>query len=326
MIKLFGRYLRSKAGIVLLFVLFAAVLAFSFTLYHLPAEAVLYPAALCVILGLAALVIGFIHTLHMHKLISDIREMDTELPEVRNVEAADYREIVCLLREQNREARTRAETDMAAMMDYYTLWVHQIKTPIASMRLRLQEEDTPQARVLLSDLGRIERYVSMVLTYLRLEGSSTDYVIREYDLDSILRPVFKQFAGEFISRKLKLDYTPVNVKVLTDEKWLSFVVEQLLSNALKYTPKGSVSVYLEEPSVLCIRDTGIGIAPEDLPRVFDRSYTGLTGRADRRASGLGLSLCKQVCDNLGHGISIESAPDLGTTVRVDLGTRKLNIE
>ena len=217
MFKLLGRYLRSKAGTVLLFVLFAAVMAFSFTLYHLPAEAVLYPAALCAILGLTALVIGFIHTLHMHKLISDIREMDTELPEVRNIEAADYREIVRLLQEQSRDVRTRAETDMAAMMDYYTLWVHQIKTPIASMRLRLQEEDTPQARVLLSDLSRIERYVSMVLTYLRLEGGSTDYVIREYDLDSILRPVFKQFAGEFISRKLKLDYTPVNVKVLTDE-------------------------------------------------------------------------------------------------------------
>ena len=215
---------------------------------------------------------------------------------------------------------------MNAMMDYYTLWAHQIKTPIASMSLRLQEEDTAQSRALLSDLGRIERYVSMVLTYLRLEGSSTDYVIRKTDLDSVLRPVFKQFAGEFISRKLKLDYTPVNVNVLTDEKWLSFVVEQLLSNALKYTPKGSVSVYLEEPSVLCIRDTGIGIAPEDLPRVFERSYTGLTGRADKRASGLGLSLCKRVCDNLGHGITIESVPGQGTTVRVDLGTRKVNIE
>ena len=252
--------------------------------------------------------------------------MDTELPEVRDVEAADYREIVRLLREQNREARTRAETEMSAMMDYYTLWAHQIKTPIASMRLRLQEDDTPQARLLLADLGRIERYVSMVLTYLRLEGSSTDYVIRETDLDSILRPVFKQFAGEFISRKLKLDYTPVNKRVLTDEKWLAFVVEQLLSNALKYTPAGTVSVYLEEPAVLCIRDTGIGIAPEDLPRVFERSYTGLTGRADKRASGLGLSLCRQVCDRLGHGLSIESAPDQGTTVRVDLGTRKLDIE
>ena len=324
--KLFIQYLRSKAVILLLFVCFAGIMAFSFTLYHLPTEAVLYPAALCAVLGLIALIIDYVRTLHMHKLISALQEMDTALPEVRNVEAADYREIVRLLRERNREAHTRAATDMNAMMDYYTLWAHQIKTPIASMRLRLQEEDTAQARVLLADLGRIERYVSMVLTYLRLEGSSTDYVIRETDLDSILRPVFKQFAGEFISRKLKLDYTPINIKVLTDEKWLSFVVEQLLSNALKYTRKGSVSVYLEEPSVLCIRDTGIGIAPEDLPRVFERSYTGLTGRADKRASGLGLSLCKKVCDNLGHGLTIESAPDQGTTVRLDLGTRKLNIE
>ena len=296
--KLLGRYLRSKAPAILLFEL----------------------------LVLAAMAVGFLRALRMHKLLSCLREMDTELPEVRDVEAADYREIVRLLREQNREARTRTETEMSAMMDYYTLWAHQIKTPIASMRLRLQEEDTPQARTLLADLGRIERYVSMVLTYLRLEGSSTDYVIRETDLDSVLRPVFKQFAGEFISRKLKLDYTPVSKRVLTDEKWLSFVSEQLLSNALKYTPAGSVSVYLEEPAVLCVRDTGIGIAPEDLPRVFERSYTGLTGRADKRASGLGLSLCKQVCDRLGHGLTIESAPDRGTTVRVDLGTRKIDIE
>ena len=324
--KLLGRYLRSKAPAILLFALFAGIMAFSFSLYHLPVRAVLYPAALCALLGLAALAVGFLRALRMHKLLSCLREMDTELPEVRDVEAADYREIVRLLREQNREARTRTETEMSAMMDYYTLWAHQIKTPIASMRLRLQEEDTPQARTLLADLGRIERYVSMVLTYLRLEGSSTDYVIRETDLDSVLRPVFKQFAGEFISRKLKLDYTPVSKRVLTDEKWLSFVIEQLLSNALKYTPAGSVSVYLEEPAVLCVRDTGIGIAPEDLPRVFERSYTGLTGRADKRASGLGLSLCKQVCDRLGHGLTIESAPDRGTTVRVDLGTRKIDIE
>ena len=324
--KLLIQYLRSRAASILLFVLFAGIMAFSFSLYHLPVRAVLYPAVLCALLGLAALAVGFLRALRMHKLISGLREMDTELPEVRDVEAADYREIVRLLREQNREARTRTETEMSAMMDYYTLWAHQIKTPIASMRLRLQEEDTPQARTLLADLGRIERYVSMVLTYLRLEGSSTDYVIRETDLDSVLRPVFKQFAGEFISRKLKLDYTPVSKRVLTDEKWLSFVIEQLLSNALKYTPAGSVSVYLEEPAVLCVRDTGIGIAPEDLPRVFERSYTGLTGRADKRASGLGLSLCKQVCDRLGHGLTIESAPDRGTTVRVDLGTRKIDIE
>ena len=324
--KLFLRYLKSKFPSILLFAAFTGMLLFSFSLYHLPAEAVLYPVILCLLLGLALLAVGFIRTRRRHKVLISLREMEEALPEVTDVEAEDYRELVRLLREENREARTKAETEMRAMMEYYTLWAHQIKTPIASMRLRLQEEDTPRARTLLADLGRIERYVSMVLTYLRLEGSSTDYVIRETDLDSVLRPVFKQFAGEFISRKLKLDYTPITTRVLTDEKWLSFVMEQLLSNALKYTPAGSVSVYLEEPATLCVRDTGIGIPPEDLPRVFERSYTGLTGRADKRASGLGLNLCKRVCDNLGHGLTIESVPDQGTTVKVNLSTRKMNIE
>ena len=298
--KLFLRYLKSRLGVLLLFAAFALILTCSFLLYRLPVQAVLYPAALCLVIGAAALVLDFLRIRRRHRLLGDLSEMESELP--------------------------GAETDRSAMVDYYTLWVHQIKTPIASMRLRLQEEDTAQARSLLADLGRVERYVSMVLTYLRLEEGASDYVIRETDLDSVLRPVLRQFAGEFISRRLKLDYTPAQAKVLTDEKWLSFVVEQVLSNALKYTPAGTVSVYMESPSVLCVRDTGIGIAPEDLPRIFDRNYTGLAGRMDKRASGIGLNLCKRVCDNLGHGISVESAPDRGTVVRIDLGTRKLEIE
>ena len=324
--KLFLRYLQSKTGILLVFLAFAVILAVSFVLYHLPLEAVLYPAALCVLLGILALIIDFIRVRRRHEVLRGLKELDSVLPEVRDIEAEDYREIVRLLREANREARTRSETDMAAMVDYYTLWVHQIKTPIAAMRLRLQEEDSALSRSLLSDLGRIERYVSMVLTYLRLENGATDYVIKETELDSVIRPVLRQFAGEFISRKLKLEYEPITAKVLTDAKWLSFVVEQVVSNALKYTPQGSVSITLEEPSTLVIRDTGIGIPPEDLPRVFERNYTGLAGRADTRASGIGLSLCKRVCDSLGHTISLESVPGEGTAVRIDLSARKLDIE
>ena len=324
--KLFPDYLRSRAGALLLFAIFALVLTGSFLLYRLPAEAVLYPSLLCLLIGLIALAVDFLRVRRRHRLLSALREMESELPEPREIETRDYREIVLRLREMNRDLQTRSENERSAMVDYYTLWVHQIKTPIAAMRLRLQDEDSDLARGLLSDLGRIERYVSMVLTYLRLEDGSTDYVFRETDLDSVLRPVLRQFAGEFISRKLRLDYSPIHTRVLTDEKWLSFVVEQLLSNALKYTPEGTVSVYLEEPAVLCVRDTGVGIAPEDLPRIFERNYTGAAGRTDLRASGIGLNLCRRVCDNLGHGLSAESAPDKGTTVRVDLGTRKLPVE
>ncbi|MBQ8954655.1 MAG: sensor histidine kinase, partial [Clostridia bacterium] len=248
------------------------------------------------------------------------------LPEPGCVEEADYQALARLLCGPQIALRTKADAELAAMMDYYTLWAHQIKTPIAAMRLRLQGEDSPLARSLLADLGRVERYVEMVLTYLRLEGSGTDYVIRPCELDGVIRPALKKFSGEFIGRGLKLSYTPTGVTVLTDEKWLSFVIEQALSNALKYTPEGTISVYLEPPRTLCVRDTGIGIAPEDLPRVFEQSFTGMTGRADKRASGIGLYLCRRVCDNLGHGIAIESEPGRGTVVRVDLSERPLSVE
>lgn len=324
--KLFLRYLKGRRGCALLFICFAALLALSFRLYRLPPEAVLYPSALCAALGVACIAVGFLRARRRHLALTRLEDPDAELPEPGGIEAADYRDIALRLRARQREAQTRAEAEMNAMTDYYTLWAHQVKTPLAAMRLRLQAEDSPGARSLLTDLGRVEQYVEMALTYLRLEGSGTDYVIREVVLDDVLRPVFKQFAGEFISRRLKLDYAPIGERVLTDEKWLSFVVGQALSNALKYTPSGTISVYMESPGVLAIRDTGIGIAPEDLPRVFEQSYTGLAGRADRRASGIGLYLCKRVCNNLGHGIGIQSAPGEGTVVFLDLNARRMAIE
>ena len=324
--KLFGRYLRSRLGMVALFFAFVLIFAATFALYRLPLKAVGYPAMLCAVVGMICAVVDYGRVKRRHEALSGLRGMEDALPSPRDIEDADYQEIIRLLRKQRREAQTHAEADMRAMADYYTLWAHEIKTPIAAMRLRLQGQDTSEARGLLSDLNRIERYVEMVLTYLRLEGDGTDYVIREHDLDSILRHAFKRFAGEFIARRLKLAYAPVEAHVLTDEKWLGFVVEQVLSNALKYTPSGTIFVYMEAPATLCVRDTGIGIAPEDLPRVFEQSYTGLAGRADRKASGIGLYLCKRVCDNLGHGISMESTPGEGTTVRVDLSSRRLFIE
>ena len=203
-------------------------------------------------------------------------------------------------------------------MDYYTTWVHQIKTPIASMRLTLQSEDSAAARQLFEELQRIEAYVEMVLAFLRLDSDSKDYVFCECDLDTVIREAVKKFAVQFIRKKIELRYEPANVKVLTDEKWLSFVVEQILSNSRKYTDSGSISIFVEEPLTLCIKDTGIGIAQEDLPRVFEKSYTGYNGRSDKKASGIGLYLCRRICTNLGHTIDIESYPGKGTSVRIRL--------
>lgn len=194
------------------------------------------------------------------------------------------------------------------------------------MRLHLQNEDTALSRNLASDLYRIEQYADMVLTFLRLNSESTDYVFREHDLDTIVRSAVKKFSSEFIYRKLSLDYKPLNTTVITDEKWLSFVIEQVLSNALKYTPSGSITITLENEKTLRIRDTGIGIAPEDLPRIFENGYTGYNGRTDKKASGIGLYLCRRVCSDLGHTITASSVVDSGTVIDIDLAQTKLEIE
>lgn len=248
------------------------------------------------------------------------------LPLSGNLLEQDYQELVHILFREKQMVQELSDEQYLDLVEYYTLWAHQIKTPIAAMGLLLNSEESELTLELRTELQRIEQYVEMVLCYLRLDASSTDYVLRTYDLDSIVRQAVRKYAGQFIHKKLKLDYEPLNCEVLTDEKWLLFVIDQLLSNALKYTPSGSISITLEPEKTLCIRDTGIGIAPEDLPRVFDKGFTGYNGRRDKRASGIGLYLCRRIMGNLGHGLTIDSTLGEGTAVRLDLRSVKLEVE
>ena len=323
-------YLRQYIRPLLLFFLCGALLLFFFHLYGLPLQAVAYPLALCFLLILLFAIPDLVRQYRLHRQMCAVVRISEELllllPAPSGVEAADLRQLLQRQLQTEHDERTALENRYQTRMEYYTLWAHQIKTPIASMRLQLQNEDSPFARRLTAELFRIEQYVEMAMAFLRLDSDATDYVIREQPLDPILRGAIRKFAGEFIDRRLKLQYEPVSVSVLTDEKWLSFVIEQLLSNALKYTPSGSVSLYMETPLTLCIRDTGIGIAAEDLPRIFEPGFTGGNGRLDKRASGIGLYLCRRVCERLGHRIQVESAPGQGTCVRLDLTHYELEAE
>jgi len=177
------------------------------------------------------------------------------------------------------------------------------------------------------ELFKIEQYVEMALMYVRMESMSSDLSFDVYELDEILKKCIRKYSQMFILQKIRLKYDPVDKKVLTDEKWISFVVEQLLSNALKYTSRegACVSVYMKGEE-LVIEDTGIGICPEDLPRVFERGFTGYNGRSGRKSTGIGLYLSRTVMDRLGHGIRIESEPDRGTKVFLCFSHSKLHVE
>ncbi len=324
--KLFLSYLKYHKRLILCCLLFCAVFIAVFALYHLPIEAVLYPFVLCFLMTAVIVIYDFIRTKQRYKKLEDLKKfteaMIEDFPQPESVEEEQYAQIISVLKNEITELQSVSVKKYNDVIEYYTLWVHQIKTPIASMRLTLQNEDSEFSRRISGDLFRIEQYVEMVLTYLRLDSDSSDYVFRECELDNIIRRCIKKFAAEFIDKHLSIDFTPTREKTVTDEKWLSFVIEQLLSNALKYTRQGGIKIYMNGSGILCIEDSGIGIASEDLPRIFEKGYTGNIGRIEKHSSGIGLYLCRRICDNLGIKITVQSEINKGTTVMLDMGRLK----
>jgi signal transduction histidine kinase len=319
--KHFGGYLRSRLGTIILCVCLFGVFAAADLLFEVETIVLWYPLILGAVLLLVVGAVDYVMFLKKHKELSY-----GEPPTPKSLIEEDYQSIIAKLKEEAEMRASSASQDYNNMIEYYTVWAHQIKTPIAAMRLNLQSEDSESARKLMGDLNRIESYVEMVLTFLRLDSDSTDYVIKEYDLDEIIKSSVRKFSREFILKKLTLNYEPVKYKCITDEKWLEFIIEQVISNAVKYTSEGGVRIYMDETGLLVIEDTGIGISAEDLPRIFENGYTGFNGREDKRASGIGLYLCKRIADNLGHKITAESTPGVGTKMIIDVRGKKLGVE
>lgn len=255
----------------------------------------------------------------------------------------DYQELLRSLDEEFARAKERSRAIQGNNLSYYTLWVHQIKTPIAAIDLLLQEESSEdgaegarpapaEARdyaarrqrmsLIRQELFQIQRYADLALQYVKIGDVASDLVIERCDLNEIARQCVKKYSLLFIYRGLSVEIGPLNAGVKSDRKWLAFIIEQILSNAVKYTRTGGVRIYLKEGAAspggpaLVIADSGVGIRPEDLPRVFEKGYTGYNGRVDQRASGIGLFLARQAASALSIRLSAESRLGEGTAVTI----------
>lgn len=299
---------------------------------------VVYAAVLDAMIIIITVLAGFLGYSSKVKALSNALERPVEeqaqLPEATD----DVEMLYHRLLENQSIARSEAESSAAIrqsqMRDYYSMWVHQIKTPISAMKLLLEAEreelgqlmcDDEQSQCLLSDnmdsfedeLFRIEEYVSMALQYQRVSSTENDFVLEKVSVDGVIRDTIKKYAKIMIRRHIGMNYSGTMQEVYTDGKWLAFILEQLLSNAIKYTPQGFVKIETDKKAnrfFITIKDTGIGIKAEDLPRVFEKGYTGYNGHADKKATGIGLYLCRQMADKLGHTIRIESEIGKGTKV------------
>lgn len=212
------------------------------------------------------------------------------------------------------------------LMDYYTLWAHQIKTPIAASSLLVREiEDKKVKNQLEQELFKIESYVNIVLQYLRLESFHEDLVLKKENLEDLVKEIVKKYAIFFIQKGLSLNLHDLDRTIITDRKWFVVILEQVLSNSLKYTSQGGIEIYFQEDT-LYIKDSGLGIQDADLLRVFERGFSGYNGRLTQQSSGLGLYLSKKIADELGHQISISSQVGQGTTVMISFSEKKMIFE
>lgn len=358
---------------------------------------------------------GFINYLIKYNKLKRISLLDideqSDMPETSECVEQLYQEIVenqIISRKEIKADKDKADSEM---LQYYGMWVHQIKTPIAAMRLLLQTDisefaadnenkseeninavelkseykesinatgldteyiDTDNKedelekiylgfgeikKELSNELFQIEQYTEMALQYQRVQSETNDFVLEQVKLDKVIRESIRKYAKIFIRKKLAMNYDGTDITVVSDEKWLGFIIEQLLSNAVKYTKSGSITISIGMNTLKTdalnnvdkeelkykncenvfdriekrvekgsksriifveIADEGIGISAEDIPRVFEKGYTGYNGHENKTSTGIGLYLCKQAADKLGHRLEIESEEKKGTKVRVYL--------
>lgn len=321
-------YIAGKRKLILLLALFAIIFMGIFGLYDIRYDAVIYAAMLCCMAGIIIMIVDFVKFCHKHDTLERMRESVLfsidELPVSGEIIEKDYQQLISILFESQKRIINESAAEKSFLSDYYAMWVHQIKVPIAAMHLLMKDKEKNSPLAL--ELFKIEQYVEMALSYVRLKSDYTDYIIKEYDLGTMVKQAVRKYAPLFIAKKIALNIKNIDTKVITDEKWLQFVIEQVLSNSLKYTKKGSISIYMESTKTLVIEDTGIGIAPEDIKRIGEKGFTGYNGRQDRKSTGLGLYLCGEILSRLSHHFEITSEVGKGTQVRLHLDTVNIRME
>lgn len=210
------------------------------------------------------------------------------------------------------------KTEAAGYREYIEMWIHEVKTPLAAAKLILENHPNDITEILNDELRHINYYLEQALYYARSNSVEKDYLVKEIKLKEIVQNSIKSNARVLISQKIKIQMENLDQIVFTDEKWILFILNQIISNSIKYKNKNPQIVFSAEETAnqifLKIKDNGIGISARDLPRITEKGYTGVTGRNYQKSTGIGLYLCKKLCEKLQLSFKIESEEGKYTTV------------
>ncbi|EFQ48227.1 ATPase/histidine kinase/DNA gyrase B/HSP90 domain protein [Lactobacillus iners LEAF 2053A-b] len=214
---------------------------------------------------------------------------------------------------ENRQLKNTIDIERKDLEEYFLLWVHQIKTPITVSDLILQKEKTPYTCQLKEQMFYIREYTNMAINYMKLKDRQADMDIAEVEIDQLLKSLLRKYSGLFIDKNISLDYQPIDTKIITDARWATILIEQILANALKYTNSGKITLSFDrDKNALKVKDTGIGIKSEDINKIFDRGYSGFNGRINEKSSGIGLYLVKKIAILLNIKIEVCSTVNVGS--------------
>ena len=309
-----SKFLRIKSHSIIIFIIFILALLASIT-FGFDKNYISYICLISVFLFLIDLLISYRNFKRISNEITYwTNDFESRAPYL--IENTKAFENINNIYKSNKKMENSFEIKMAEFKEYVTMWTHQIKTPLFSLDLILNDHPI-DGHAAKAEVFAIEEYIGTLLSYMRLESLSTDFVFDQADLDKLISSSIKKYSKVFIRKKNKVNFSPTNLSLTTDKKWFNLILDQILSNANKYTQDGEISIYMDGKNLI-IEDTGIGIRKEDLPRVFDKSYTGYNGRIYKKSTGIGLNLVKTAAENLSIDVEIDSEVGKGTRVILNL--------
>lgn len=216
--------------------------------------------------------------------------------------------------------------------EYIELWIHEIKIPIATSKMIIENNKNDVTKSIDEELDKIDDYTEQALFYARSNAVEKDYIIKKTNLEKIVNTVIMKNKNEFIQGKIQLDIHDTNIEVGTDSKWVIFILNQIIHNSIKYKKQDEnlqIEIFAKknkENTILYIKDNGIGIKKGEITRVFEKGFTGSNGRIlNKKSTGIGLYLCKKLCDKLGMAIELNSEENVGTEIKLVFPQNSFNL-
>ena len=315
-------YLIDKLYAIIIFLIYLIILTLFLFALKIPLSIIIFITVFTFLTFLVILLCDYLRKRSFYKnLITKLGDLDKKylliemLKEPTFLEGKILYQVLDEVNKSEHDLISNISKKQEEFKEYIELWIHEVKLPLASLTLINHKNKN-----ILRELKRIEDDVEQILYYVRCENANNDYLIKEWNLDSIVKNVALRNKDDLLALDIDFKVISCNYKVLTDSKWLEFIINQIISNSIKYKKEKDSVIEIkgeEEDDAIkvTIYDNGKGISKSDLPRVFNKTFTGNNGR-DRKATGMGLYLCKQLCDKLGHKIEIESKEGDYTLVNI----------